>query len=166
MARYLFVNELYIKQFTPIGDLVQYTEIEPKLHLAQDTYIQDFLGSNFYNYLQESAINNTLNPDELELVSLIRPALAWRVASKTLPYLHYQIKNKGVQQQRGEYTDPADLSVIRFLKGDLDTDADFYSQRLVNWLCKNRNLFPEFKFDNSDDISPKNNDYDCGLQFY
>ena len=168
MAKALFITEEYVKVFTPIGNMVQYTEIEPKLHMAQDSWVQDVLGSNFYNYLQDQYIAQALTADEVELIVRIKPALAWRVAAKTLPWINYQVKNKGVMSQRGDYADSVELETLRWLKGDLEMDADFYFQRLINWLCENRALFPQYISDNHTDMPPKKDagETDCGMAFY
>lgn len=167
MAQTLLVSEDYIKRFTPIGELVQWTEIEPKLHVTQDSYIADILGSNFYLHIQGAYQAQTLTPAEIELVSRIRPALGFRVAAKTLPFIHYQIKNKGVQTQRGDYSEPVALEEIRYLKDDLDKDADYYTKRIENYLCENRTLFPEYITNNTTDIVPhRSGNEDNGLVFW
>jgi len=164
MAIALFVSEQYVKQFTPVGGLVEWSEIEPSLHLAQDSYVQDILGSNFYVYLQEQYLGQLLNPDETILVSLIKPALAHRVADQLLPFLHAQLKNKGAMTQSGDYAQPVDLEMLKYLRNELSNRAEFYSVRLSRFLCENRDLFPEYTTDNEYDMKPHSANYDgCDL---
>ena len=164
MAIALFASEQYLKAYTPIGGLVEFSEIEPSLHLAQDSWIQDILGSNFYVYLQEQYRDQQLNPDETILVSLIKPALAFRVAATMLPFLHMQMKNKGVLTQSGDYSQPIDLDALKYLRNELQNGAEFYSVRLSRFLCENRSLFPEYTTDNEYDMRPHSGNYDmCDL---
>jgi hypothetical protein len=164
MAIALFVSEQYVKQYTPIGGLVEWSEIEPSLHLAQDSYIQDILGSNFYVYLQEQYRDQLLNPDEITLVSLIKPALAHRVAEQLLPFLHAQLKNKGAMTQSGDYAQPVDLETLKYLRNELSNRSEFYSVRLSRFLCAERALFPQYTQDNDFDMKPHQATYDgCDL---
>lgn len=164
----LFISELYLKTYTPIGDLCQWSEIEPTAFIVQESWIQDILGTNFYNYLKNEYETQTLNSDEIILMGYIKPALAYRVADKTLPFLQYQIKNKGAQVQRGDYSEAVDLETLRYLREELSGSAEFHEKRLIEWLCKNANLYPEYKNNNMDYMKPTRNSdrYDSGLQFY
>lgn len=165
----LFISENYLKTYTPIGALVQWTEIEPTALIVQQSWIQDILGTNFYNYLKGKYAAQTLNANEIILMNFIKPALAYRVADKTLPFIQYQIKNKGAQVQRGDYSDSVDLETLRYLREELSGSAEFHEKRLIEYLKKNENLFPEYKNNNNEYMKPaKNGDdrYDCGLQFY
>jgi len=164
----LFIDEEYVKKYTPIGRLVQWTEIEPTAMIVQRSTFQDILGTNFYFYLVDAYVNNTLNVDEDTLLDYIRPALAYRTAEKTLPFINYQIKNKGVVSQRGDYSDPAELEVIRYLRTELTGSADFHEKRLIEYLCVNSRLFPEYHRNNNDYMIPtkKSDRYDSGLAFY
>ena len=164
MPTVLFVNEQYIKQYTPIGDLVSNDEIEPTTILVQDSWIQDQLGSNFYTYLQTKYAAQTLNASELVLMARIQPALAYRVAEEMTPFLNFQFKNKGVMTQSGDYSASSDVSTIKYLRNELSNRAEFYAKRLTVYLCENSDLFPEYTIDNSTDMSPKPGGYnDCGL---
>ena len=164
MAIALFVSEQYIKAYTPVGGLVEWSEIEPSLHLAQDAFIQDQLGSNFYDYLQTQFAAQTLTPDEIILVARIKPSLAYRVAAEMLPFLYAQIKNKGVMTQRGDYADPIDLQTLKYLRNELANSAEFYAVRLTSYLRDNRNLFPQYIANNSTDMLPRPGRYDgCDL---
>lgn len=165
----LFITENYIKTYTPIGQLVQFSEIEPTALIVQQSWTQDILGSNFYYYLLNKFETQTLNPDEIILMNYIKPALAYRVADKTLPFIQFQIRNKGAMVQRGDYSDAVDIDTLRYLREELSGSAEFHEKRLIEWLCVNRNLYPEYRNDNFDYMSPARNSdtrYDSGLSFY
>ena len=167
MASILFTSEAYIKKFTPIGELVDWSDIEPTVHLTQDSYIQDVLGTNFYNYLQGVYSAQTLNADEITLMNHIKPALGHRVAEQAAPFINYQIKNKGIMTQNGDYSDAVDLDNLKYVRNELKNRAEFYTKRLSNYLCDNKDLFPEYKNDNDTDMTPNKGGYnDQGLAFW
>lgn len=162
MALILFVSEPYIKQYTPIGNLVQWDEIEPTTHLVQDSFIQDILGTNFYNHLQNAYSGQTLTNNEIELMNRIKPALAYRVAEQSLTFINFQIKNKGVMTQNGDYSTSADLDQFKYVRSELTNRAEFYTKRLSKYLCENSSLFPEYITDNNSDMKPNKSGYDGG----
>jgi len=167
MSLILFTSEAYIKKFTPIGELVDWSDIEPTVHLVQDSYIQDILGTNFYNYLQGVYSAQTLNADEITLMNYIKPTLGHRVAEQAAPFIHMQIKNKGIMTQNGDYAQPIDLDNLKYLRNELRNRAEFYAKRLTNYLCDNRDLFPQYKDNNSTDMKPNKGGYnDQGLAFW
>jgi hypothetical protein len=165
MALTLFVSESYIKQYTPIGELVAWDELQSSAELAQDSWIQDILGSNFYVYLQGVYAGQTLSANEIVLMNLIKPALAYRVASEAVPFIAFQLKNKGVMTQSGDYAENADLTSIKYVRNELDNRAEFYSLRLSKYLCENSALFPLYISNNSTDMKPNSQGYDCGIYF-
>lgn len=166
MALVLFTSHQYITAYTPIGDLVAWDEIEPTVNLVQDSWIQDILGTNFYNYLQAQYQAQALTADEITLMNYIKPTQAYRVAEQALPFINYQIKNKGVMTQNGDYSDSTDLSGIKYLRNELANRAEFYAKRLSNYLCDNASLFPEYITDNGTDMKPNKAGYDSDLAFW
>jgi hypothetical protein len=170
MAKVLFVTENYIKTFTPVGDLVQWTEIEPSVHLAQDSFIQDVLGTNFYNHIQDAFENQTLNTDETELVARIKPALAYRVIEQAITFIHYQIKNKGIQSQSGDYNQPVTIDEFKYMRNELKNRAEFFTKRFSTYLYDNKKLFPQYENNNDEDMKPYKGGYNngglAGIAFY
>jgi len=159
----IFTSEAYIKKYTPVGELVDWAQLSPTVNIVQETYIQDILGTNFYDYIQTKYLNQTLNSSETDLVNLIKPAQAYRVAEQALPFINYQINSKGLMSQSGDYSQSTDLTGVKYLRGVLYSRADFFAKRLSNFLCENSALFPEYIADNSTDMSPHSSKYDGGL---
>jgi hypothetical protein len=47
-------------------------------------------------------------------------------------------------QQTGENASPVDASTFHFLRKEIQNRAEFYTQRLIAYLCKNANLYPSY----------------------
>jgi hypothetical protein len=58
--------------------------------------------------------NQTLTPDEIDLVEFIQPVIAWRSAEDAVFGLTYQLKNKGLQTQNGDYSASVSRSEVAF----------------------------------------------------
>jgi len=148
-----FITEAYIKLKTPITQNVDVNEITPFIATVSDMRIQPILGTYFYNDILTKYNAQTLTADEETLVAKIQPCIAWYSAADAVFALTYQLKNKGLQKQSGEYSE----SVSREEVGDgieyYQSKANFYEQRLRIYLKENKDLFAEF-------TSTSNNDSD------
>jgi hypothetical protein len=144
MANVLFIGEEYIRENTVFNLNVDIKDIEQSAGVAQDMHIQPILGTTFYNELELAYSAQTLTPDEITLMEYIKPALAYQAAQMTLPFLNYNIKNKGSVQQFGENASSIDAGTFHFLRKEIQNRAEFYTQRLVAYLCKNANLYPSY----------------------
>jgi hypothetical protein len=72
--------------------------------------------------------------------------------------LSYQLKNKGLQTQHGDYSASVSRGEVAFGMEHYAQKAAFFEQRLIRWLLANKNLFPIF-------ISALNTDTDLRPMF-
>jgi len=139
-----FVTENYIKTITAITKNVDTTDVMPFVATQSDMRIQPILGTYFYDYLLAAYNAQTLTADETDLVEKIQPAIAWRSAEDCAITLSYQLKNKGVQQQYGDYSQAVSQGEVAFISDHYGQKAKFYENRLSWWLIENKLLFAEF----------------------
>jgi len=81
-----------------------------------------------------------------------------------LPFLSFQIKNGSVTQKNSENGTAANKSDINWLIQKERDTAEFYGQRIVDYLCENSSLFPEYSSNSGADMSPISNAYNTGLR--
>ena len=154
-----FITEAYLKTNTPITANVDVTDVTPYIATQAALRIQPILGTTFYNYLLTQYNAQALLPDEVDLVEFIQPVIAWRSAEDAVFGLTYQLKNKGLQTQNGDYSASVSRSEVAFGMEHYAQKASFFEQRLIRWLLANRNLFPIF-------ISTANQDTDLRPMFH
>ena len=152
-----FITETYLKTNTPITANVDVTDVTPYIKTQADLRVQPILGSVFYNYLLAEYNAQTLNPDEETLVGFIQPVVAWRSAEDAIFGLTYQLKNKGLQTQFGDYSGSVSRAEVAFGMEHYAQKASFFEQRLIKYLLANKNLFPQFtSLENRDtDLRPQ-----------
>lgn len=153
-----FITETYLKTNTPITANVDVTDVTPYIATQSALRIQPILGTTFYNYLLNAYNTQTLTPNEIDLVEFIQPVIAWRSAEDAVFGLTYQLKNKGLQTQNGDYSASVSRSEVAFGMEHYAQKASFFEQRLIRWLLANKNLFPLF-------ISTTNMDTDLRPMF-
>ena len=148
-----FVTEGYLKTKTPITQNVSAVDVMPFIAPAAEAWMQSILGTYFFNDLLTKYNAQTLNSDETALVQKIQPAIAWRAAVDCVLALTYQLKNKGLQLQNGDFSSSVSRNEVAFGMEHYAQKAAFFEQRLIKYLIKNKNLYPEF-------ISETNKDTD------
>jgi hypothetical protein len=139
-----FITEHYLKTNTPITANVDVTDVTPYIKTQSDLRVQPILGSVFYNALLADYNAQTLNQDETTLVGFIQPVVAWRSAEDAVFGLSYQLKNKGIQTQNGDYSNSVSRAEVAFSMEHYAQKASFFEQRLIRYLLANKNLFPLF----------------------
>jgi hypothetical protein len=140
-----FVTEQYLKQNTNVGANVDAAITTPSITVAADTYVRSIIGTPFYNYLLTEFNNQTLDADEVTLVQdYIKNAVAWRAASEIVVAASYQLKNKGIQTQSGDYSASPEYKALMFNVHHAADKASFYDNRLSEYLGSDKNKYPQF----------------------
>lgn len=152
-----FITENYLKTNTPITANVDVTDVTPYIATQAQLRVMPILGTVFYNHLLDAYNNQTLTPEEETLVQFIQPVIAWRSAEDAVFGLTYQLKNKGLQQQSGDYSQPVTRSEVAFGMEHFAQKASFFEMRLIKYLIKNKAEYPIF-------ISHENRDTDLRPQ--
>jgi hypothetical protein len=148
-----FITENYLKTNTPITANVDVTDVTPYIATQAQLRVMPILGTTFFNYMLNVYNNQTATNDEETLIKFIQPIIAWRSAEDAVFGLTYQLKNKGLQTQNGDFSSSVSQREVAFGMEHYAQKAAFFEQRLIRYLLKNRSLYPEF-------ISTENRDTD------
>lgn len=158
-----FIDEEYLKDYTPLTQNVDVKEYLPFVDIAMDIYIQDKIGSKLYTRLQNGIVAADLNANETALLVLIRPSLAFYVLYEALPFLANKLRNIGIVETADIKQHNADRADRKELRQELLNKAEYYIERVNDYLCKNGKLFPEYVTPDSP-ISPNHKSgYTCDL---
>ncbi len=170
MAKVYFISETYFKNNTPVNMNVEPQLINIAIMDAQVLHIQTALGSKLYKKLEDLISSNTIglaaNAKYKSLLDdLVRPAVVQWSLVESLAYIRYKIMNKTVGGQSSDNTTPIELEELKYLTAQLKNKAEFYTQRIVDYLCANSSDYPEYTSGNAiDDILPETNAYFGGMQ--
>lgn len=138
-----FVSPNYIKENTPMQQNIDDDIIVPYIVAAQDVYIQQALGSKFYQHLKDAIVANNLTADEDNLIrDYIAPVITQFTFYELIPHINYKMTNKAVSQQSSEFSTPSTLDEVKFLRQSVRDLAEFYLKRLNRYLCDYGQLFP------------------------
>jgi len=76
-----------------------------------------------------------------------------------VPSLYVKVDNGGLVIRTAENTSPISSDDLNREVERARENAQFYTQRLVSYLCNNSNLFPEYSSNSGADMTPETNTY-------
>lgn len=159
MAEVLFISEDYIKSNTIIDENVDVKLLLPTVLDVQNIELHPCIGSGLYNDLITKIDAGTTNADEDTLIkSYIAPMLLKYVMVDSTVNLLARYRNKNVSNKSSDNSQPVDYTEMKFLMDNWRDKAEFYKQRLIEYLCAKSELFPAYcDTDDSNDLLPESN---------
>lgn len=168
MADSLFIDDNYLKTYSPLGKSIDVDEIYPFVSNAQDVYVQDILGTPLYNDFMTKTSNYisgsgaTFSAVEWTLLDLVSKSLVYWTTYMALPHIYLRIRNAGVVKQSSENTTNSDLSEMKYLREEMKNLGEFWNTRCVNFICENSQSLPLYNAA-SDDMYPSDRQYDSDI---
>lgn len=159
-AEILFVNPDYLKRMTQLNGGVDDTVMIPAIILAQDKYIQAYLGSDLLNKLKSDVQGGSVSGDyETLLDTYVRKATVWWAMVEMIPNLYVKLDNGGLVIRTAENTGAISQSDLHREIENARQNAQFYTTRMVDYLCANQSSFPEYTSNTSPDMFPQSTVY-------
>ena len=160
MAKALFITTADLKKFTVVNGNLDPDKFTQFILVAQETHIQNFLGSDLYEKIEADIIAGTLTGDYATLVSdYLKPMLIQYALLEYLPFAAYTVANKGVFKHTSEASEGVSKTEIDYLVEKTRDIAEHYTERFIQYICNNSTLFPEYNTNSNGDMYPstKNN---------
>jgi hypothetical protein len=161
----LLVSEQRMKQWTGLDENVRTEDIRVYIVQAQDIYVQDTLGTKFFNSLKNAIINSTLTSNEETLLKdYVGPMLMQYALYLMLPHIKYKIVDKGILSGTSEETQATSLDELKYLRESTLNTAQFYNERVIEYFRDNPGMFPDYETPGTDGMYPnKQTPYFSGL---
>ena len=155
MAEALFISREDIVKFTALNGNVDTDKFIQFVKIAQDIHIQNYLGTKLFQKLQADIIAGTLTGDYQTLVvTYVKPMLIHWGMVEYLPFAAYTIANKGVYKHSSENSENVDKNEVDYLLEKERNIAQNYTQRFIDYMSFNQQLFPEYRSNKNNDIFP------------
>lgn len=156
----LFVNPDYLKRLTNLNGSVEDSYVIPSVIIVQDKIIQQYLGTNLMEALLAHIKAGTLaGNDEILVDDYVRKCVAWWTMVDLIPSLYVKIDNGGLVIRTAENTTPISTADLHREIERARQNAQFYTERLVSYLCQNSSLYPEYSTNSGSDMSPTTETY-------
>ncbi len=162
MENTLLISEAKLKRFTDINNALDPDLLSSIIREAQIIHITRLLGTPLYDKILSDVDNNTLTGNYLTLVNdYVQDSLLYWAYYESLESIYLRPRNAGlVKPTGGENNIDADIALYDKKRQSTKNKAEYFSERLVDYLCFNNSLYPEYNQAVNDDIFP-----DQGVQF-
>jgi hypothetical protein len=156
MENTLLLSEAKLRRFTDINNVLDTDLLSSVIRESQIIHITRLLGSKLYDKIISDVDNGTLTGNYKSLVDdYIQDSLLYWAYYESLEAIYLRPRNAGlVKPTGGENNIDADIALYDKKRQSTKNKAEYFSERLVDYLCFNESLFPEYNQNVNDDIFP------------
>ena len=165
MANYvLFISEDKLKDTTSISNSVDVEHWLSSIRTAQKKYIETKLGTDLFEKLQSDITGGSLTGAYETLVEdYIGDALSHWSLYEAFPFLRYKIMNNNIISKTAENTTVLSRQEAQDLREEIRNTAEFYTERLIEYIKNNTSSFPEYSTNTGADVTPDTENYYSGM---
>lgn len=131
--------------------------IGSSIRIAQNIYLKDAIGDALVEKIQSLVYNSIIDTDnaiddednvqyQVLLDDYIVPALTYRTAVEICSRISLKIRNAGVVKNSEMNVQPVDMSELIYLRDTNDTLWNDALNRMVEFICQNKESYPESDF--------------------
>jgi hypothetical protein len=158
----LFITEDKLKSFTGIDANVDPDQLYPYVIQSQDLYLQSTCGTKLYNalknYVNDYVTAGTPIPSAYKtlLDDYVANMIVYYTYYLALPHIKYKTTNKGLMSGTSEVGETIALEEVQFLMNQVLSTAQFYNERLRDFLVAYQEDYPEYQsYTNKDGMAPR-----------
>ena len=167
MAKALFITTEDIKRYSVLSGNVDPDKFIYMVEIAQDTEIQNYLGTVLLEKLQALIIAGTVNdPANLAYKTLletyVKPMTIYWALVLYMPFAAYTIANGGVYKHTSESSETVSKDEVDYLAEKYRDIAQYYTNNFINFMVYNQTTYPEYNANTNDDTYPDTSNADFG----
>ena len=167
MAKALFITTEDIKRYSVLSGNVDPDKFIYMVEIAQDTEIQNYLGTVLLEKLQALIIAGTVNdPANLAYKTLletyVKPMTIYWALVLYMPFAAYTIANGGVYKHTSESSETVSKDEVDYLAEKYRDIAQFYTNNFMSFMIYNQTKYPEYNANTNDDTYPDTSNADFG----
>ena len=168
MAYELFISEAKLKDSTAINLNVSTDLLLPYVRQAQKLYVETKLGTDLTQKLKDlivaGTIGNVGNEAYKTLVDdYIGDMLPNWAFYHAIPFLRFKIENGNIYSKTSETGNSLSTEEAQHLREEVRNTAEYYTERLIDYVRNNTTSFPEYNTNSGADVSPDQNAYYNGM---
>jgi len=159
MAKALLITRNDIVKKTALGGAVDADKFLQFVEVAQDTDVQNYLGTDLLEVIQGYIVAGTIgDAGQAAYLSLltdyIKPMLIHYGMVHYLPWAAYTIGNKGVYKHNSENAETVEKNELDFLIEKERDIAEAYAEKFVKYMIYNQATFAEYTSNSGADVHP------------
>jgi len=164
----LFISEDKLKDSTAINLNVDVNLLLPYVRQAQKLYVETKLGTDLNQKLKDLIVAGTLSlPANAAYKTLIDDYIGDMLPNwafyHAIPFLRFKIENGNIYSKTSETGNSLSTGEAQHLREEVRNTAEYYTERLRDYICNNNSLFPEYNTNTGADVDPDRNAYYNGM---
>ena len=168
MSYVLFISEAKLKDSTAINLAVDTDLLLPYLRQSQKLYVETKLGTDLNNKLKDlivaGTVGNVGNENYKTLLDdYIGDMLPNWALYHCLPFLRFKVENGNIYSKTSETGQALSTEESQHLREEIRNTAEYYTERMIDYICNNNSLFPEYNTNTGADVNPDDNAYYNGM---
>ena len=168
MAYVLFISEAKLKSSTAINLNLSTDLLLPYVLQAQKLYVEPKLGTTLYEKLEAlitagtigNVGNEAYKPKVDDYIGDMLPNWAFYHA---IPFLRFKIENGNIYSKTSETGNALSTEEAQHLREEVRNTAEYYTERLIDYVTNNTTSFPEYNTNSGSDVNPDQNAYYNGM---
>tara|TARA_R100000541_G_scaffold48429_1_gene55512 strand:- start:43 stop:558 length:516 start_codon:yes stop_codon:yes gene_type:complete len=167
MAKALFITTKDIKRYSVLSGNVDPDKFIYMVEIAQDTEVQNYLGTKLLEKIQALIIAGTINDPanaayKTLLETYVKPMTIYWALVCYMPFAAYTVANGGVYKHTSESSVTVDKDEVDYLVEKYRDIAQFYTNNFIDFMVYNQNTYPEYNANTDDDTYPDTANADFG----
>ena len=167
MAKALFITTKDIKRYSVLSGSVDPDKFIYMVEIAQDTEVQNYLGTKLLEKIQDLILAGTINDPanasyKTLLETYVKPMTIYWALVCYMPFAAYTVANGGVYKHTSESSITVDKDEVDYLVEKYRDIAQFYTNNFIDFMVYNQNTYPEYNANTQDDIYPDTANADFG----
>tara|TARA_R110001606_G_scaffold256190_1_gene404304 strand:- start:468 stop:1043 length:576 start_codon:yes stop_codon:yes gene_type:complete len=168
MSYVLFISEAKLKSSTAINLSVDTAILLPYVLQSQRLYVKTKLGTDLYEKLESLIVAGTVGAAGNEayatlLNDYIGSMLPNYALYHCIPFLRFRVENGNIYSKTSENGTPITTEESQHLREEVLNTAQYFTERMIDYICNNSTLFPEYSTNTGSDIDPSKEAYFNGL---
>ena len=168
MSYVLFISEQKLKESTAINLNVDTNILLPYVRQAQKLYVETKLGTQLNQKLKDlitaGTIGNVANAAYKTLLDdYIGDMLPNWAFYHAIPFLRFKIENGNIYSKTSETGNSLTTEESQHLREEVRNTAEYYTERMIEYICNNTSSFPEYSTNSGADVNPDKNAYYAGM---
>tara|TARA_R100000541_G_scaffold16016_3_gene25571 strand:+ start:1401 stop:1916 length:516 start_codon:yes stop_codon:yes gene_type:complete len=167
MAKALFITTKDIKRYSVLSGNVDPDKFIYMVEIAQDTEVQNYLGTKLLEKIQALIIAGTINDPanasyKTLLETYVKPMTIYWALVCYMPFAAYTVANGGVYKHTSESSVTVDKDEVDYLVEKYRDIAQFYTNNFIDFMVYNSSNYPEYSSNTEDDTYPDSANADFG----
>ena len=150
-----FITDEELKAQGFINDNIDDEYLDSARYEAQTIYLKEILGDRLYKRIDNDIKLETLTEDyQLLLDEYIKPFLSYNVIANLVMVVNFKVRNAGVVTQYGTDFQSSDMKDAEKLREYYNSKAEFFQNRLIEFLKKHSDNYTEYCYDDRNITQP------------